>query len=69
LAFDLLYSGQGRHLLLQYWVSHEDQTMSHAHEDQDYEIIGVVPSIAMVLGGLLVAILPALMQIYLLLNS
>jgi len=43
--------------------------MSHAHEDQDYEIIGVVPSIAMVLGGLLVAILPALMQIYLLLNA
>ncbi|WP_268927233.1 hypothetical protein [Marinobacterium alkalitolerans] len=43
--------------------------MSHAHEDQDYEVIGLVPSIAMVLGGLIVAILPALMQVYLLISG
>ena len=43
--------------------------MSHAHEDQDYEVIGLVPSIAMVLGGLIVAILPALMQVYLLITG
>ncbi|WP_272941704.1 hypothetical protein [Marinobacterium stanieri] len=43
--------------------------MSHAHDDQDYEVIGVVPSIAMVLAGLIVAILPALMQLYLLMGQ
>ncbi|WP_256449092.1 hypothetical protein [Marinobacterium weihaiense] len=43
--------------------------MSHTHEDQDYEVIGVVPSIAMVVGGLLVAIFPALMQLYLLMTQ
>lgn len=43
--------------------------MSHAHEDQDYEVIGLVPSIAMVLGGLVVAILPAIMQVYLLITG
>lgn len=43
--------------------------MNHVHEDQDYEVIGVVPSIAMVLGGLVVAILPALMQLYLLFTA
>lgn len=40
--------------------------MNHAHEDQNYEVIGVVPSVAMMLGGLVIAILPALVQIYLL---
>ncbi len=43
--------------------------MSHAHEDHDYEVIGVVPSIAMVVAGLLVAISPALMQLYLLISQ
>lgn len=43
--------------------------MSHIHEDHDYEVIGVIPSIAMVLGGLLIAIFPALMQLYLLLTQ
>jgi len=40
--------------------------MSHVHEEKGVEMIGVVPSIAMVLAGLVVAILPALMQVYLL---
>lgn len=40
--------------------------MSHVHEEKGVEIIGVAPSIAMVLAGLVVAILPALMQVYLL---
>ena len=40
--------------------------MSQTHEEHDYEVIGVVPSVAMVVGGLLIAIFPALMQLYLL---
>lgn len=40
--------------------------MGHAHEEKGVEVIGAVPSIAMVLGGLAVAILPALVQVYLL---
>lgn len=50
-------------------MSDEDYIMSHTHDDQDYEVIGVVPSIAMVLAGLIVAILPALMQLYLLMGQ
>ncbi|MDY6891602.1 MAG: hypothetical protein SVU24_08405 [Pseudomonadota bacterium] len=40
--------------------------MSHAHNEKGVEMIGIVPSIAMVLAGLVVAILPALVQVYLL---
>ncbi len=40
--------------------------MSHAYDEEGVEIIGVVPSILMVLGGLVIAILPAIMQIALL---
>jgi hypothetical protein len=40
--------------------------MSYAHEEKGVEVIGVVPSVAMVLAGLVVAILPALVQLYLL---
>ncbi|GAA0701221.1 hypothetical protein GCM10009104_32960 [Marinobacterium maritimum] len=43
--------------------------MSHTHEDHDYEVIGVGASIAMVVGGLLIAIFPALMQLYLLIAN
>jgi len=45
---------------------YEVLAMSHVHEEKGVEIIGLVPSIAMVLGGLAVAILPALVQVYLL---
>lgn len=41
--------------------------MAHTHDEQGVEVIGVVPSVAMVLAGLLVAILPAIVQIGLLL--
>lgn len=34
--------------------------------DQDHETLGMLPSALMVLGGLVVAILPALLQLYLL---
>lgn len=40
--------------------------MSYAHEEKGVEVVGVVPSIAMVLAGLIVAIFPALVQLYLL---
>ncbi|WP_277987734.1 hypothetical protein [Marinobacterium iners] len=43
--------------------------MSYAHEEEGVEVIGVVPSIAMVLAGLVVAILPALVQLYLLVTG
>jgi len=39
--------------------------MSHT-EEQNVEMIGVVPSVLMVVGGLLVAIFPLLAQLYLL---
>jgi len=42
--------------------------MAHSHEEQGVEVIGVIPSIAMVLGGLVIAILPAIVQIVLLVN-
>lgn len=42
--------------------------MAHTHAEEGVEVIGVVPSILMVLGGLVVAILPAIMQIALLVN-
>ena len=32
--------------------------MSYAHEEKGVEVVGVVPSIAMVLAGLVVAIFP-----------
>ncbi len=50
-------------------VCKRTSTMSHTHEDHDYEVIGVGASIAMVAGGLLVAISPALMQLYLLIAN
>lgn len=40
-----------------------------SHDEQGVEVIGVVPSIAMVLVGLVVAILPALVQIGLLVQG
>ena len=40
--------------------------MSHVHEEKGVEVIGVAPSVAMVLAGLVIAILPALVQVYLL---
>ncbi len=40
--------------------------MSQAHHEEGVEVIGVVPSTLMVLAGLVVAILPAIMQIALL---
>lgn len=43
--------------------------MSHVQDDQEYEVIGVVPTIAMVLAGLVIAILPALLQVYLLITQ
>lgn len=38
------------------------------HIDENVEFIGVIPSILMVLGGLVIAILPAIMQIVILTN-
>lgn len=40
--------------------------MAHTHDEQGVEVIGVIPSVAMVLAGLVVAILPALVQVALL---
>lgn len=40
--------------------------MAHTHEEEGVEVIGVVPSILMVVAGLAIAILPALVQITLL---
>jgi hypothetical protein len=42
-----------------------DTTMTHTHEE-GVEVIGVIPSVLMVLGGLAIAILPAIMQIIIL---
>lgn len=42
--------------------------MSELHHEENVEVIGVAPSVLMVLGGLLVAILPAIVQIALLSN-
>lgn len=42
--------------------------MAHSHEEQGVEIIGVIPSILMVLGGLAIAILPAIMQVVILMK-
>jgi hypothetical protein len=39
-----------------------------SHEEQGVEIIGIVPTILMVVGGLLVGISPMLMQIVLLVS-
>lgn len=36
--------------------------MSNAHQEA-YETIGLVPSIALILGGFLVAILPVIVQV------
>jgi len=38
-----------------------------SHDEQGVEVIGVIPSVAMVLVGLVIAILPALVQVGLLL--
>ena len=38
---------------------------AHEHNER-YETLGLLPSALMVLGGLVVAIFPALMQLYLL---
>ncbi|GGK57612.1 hypothetical protein [Amphritea balenae] len=40
-----------------------------SHDEQGVEMIGVVPSILMVVGGLAVAILPLLVQIGLLMSA
>ena len=37
--------------------------MTHTHAEEGVEVIGVVPSILMVLGGLAIAILPAIIQV------
>jgi len=37
-----------------------------SHVEENVEMIGVVPSVLMVVGGLVVAILPALVQLALL---
>jgi hypothetical protein len=42
--------------------------MTHLHEEQGVETIGVVPSILMVLGGLVIAILPAIIQVIILID-
>ncbi|WP_299183514.1 hypothetical protein [uncultured Neptuniibacter sp.] len=39
-----------------------------SHVEENVEVIGVVPSVLMVIGGLVVAIFPAIVQIALLLN-
>ncbi|WP_281171142.1 hypothetical protein [Marinobacterium litorale] len=43
--------------------------MANAHDDDRYETLGMLPSSLMVLAGLLVAIFPALMQLYLLVTG
>ncbi|MGB0466903.1 MAG: hypothetical protein ACPGF7_05130 [Pontibacterium sp.] len=40
-----------------------------SHEEQGVEVIGVVSTVLMVLGGLVVAIFPVLMQIALLVTD
>jgi hypothetical protein len=40
--------------------------MAATHDNERYETLGMLPSAVMVLGGLVVAILPALVQVYLL---
>ncbi len=40
--------------------------MTAIHDDERYEELGLVPSIAMVLVGLVIAIIPALVQLGLL---
>lgn len=42
--------------------------MAQVHEEKGVEVIGVVPSVLMVLAGLVVAILPAIMQLVLLMK-
>ncbi|MDO6514095.1 MULTISPECIES: hypothetical protein [Neptuniibacter] len=39
-----------------------------SHVEENVEVIGIAPSVLMVLGGLVVAILPAIVQIVLLAN-
>lgn len=43
--------------------------MAAIHNDERYEELGLAPSIAMVLVGLVIAILPALIQLGLLLSN
>ncbi|WP_281174731.1 hypothetical protein [Marinobacterium jannaschii] len=43
--------------------------MAHTHDEEGVEVIGIVPSVLMVLAGLLVAIFPALVQLYLLIGN
>ncbi|WP_372743406.1 hypothetical protein [Neptunomonas sp.] len=38
--------------------------MTHSHEEQGVEVIGVVPSILMVVGGLAIAILPGQSRLF-----
>ncbi|SIS40917.1 hypothetical protein [Neptunomonas antarctica] len=42
--------------------------MTHTNEEQGVETIGVIPSILMVLGGLVIAILPVIIQVIILMN-
>lgn len=42
--------------------------MAQVQDEKGVEVIGVVPSVLMVLGGLVVAILPAIMQLVLLMK-
>ena len=42
--------------------------MTHSHEEQGVEVIGLVPSVLMVLGGLAIAILPAIVQVVILMK-
>ncbi len=42
--------------------------MAHSHEEQGVEVIGVVPSILMVLAGLAIAILPVIIQVVILMK-
>ncbi len=39
-----------------------------SHIEENVEVIGIAPSVLMVLGGLAIAILPAIVQIVLLAN-
>jgi hypothetical protein len=48
---------------------HRRVIMANAHDDDRYETLGMLPSSLMVLAGLLVAIFPALMQLYLLVTG
>ncbi|GGC10300.1 hypothetical protein GCM10011352_41000 [Marinobacterium zhoushanense] len=43
--------------------------MAATHNDERYEELGLIPSIAMVLVGLVIAIVPALVQLGLLLGN